>query len=133
METGVRSEDKINQRLGRAIAKKRKAAGYNQDQVAEHLEIGKEAFSRIERGVVGASVAKLYAMADMFECGVETFLIEGSRRTTDQVENIDRAISGLSVADRQFIVQIVDKLAHKLKGRAKSKAADDGGDDGFLL
>ena len=124
------SEDKINERLGRAIAKKRKAAGFTQDEVAEHLGIGKEAFSRIERGVVGASVAKLYALADLFKCGVETFLIEGSRRPTDQVESIDRAMTDLSAADRHFVVQLVKELAKRFKG--KRRTAEDDGQD-FLL
>ena len=124
----------INQRLGKTIAKKRKAAGYTQDEVSERLGIGKEAFSRIERGIAGASVSKLFELADMFDCGVETFLVEGSRRSTEQVEFIAQMLSGLSVADRQFVVQIVEKLARKFKGDRdpkKSQIEDDS--QGFLV
>lgn len=121
----VSDEDEINKRLGKAIAKKRKAAGFTQDQVAEHLGIGKEAFSRIERGVVGASVAKLYALADLFKCGVETFLIEGSRRLTDQMESIDRAMTDLSPGDRHFVVQLVQQLGKRFKGKKSAPADDD--------
>jgi transcriptional regulator with XRE-family HTH domain len=128
-------EDLVNQRVGKTIAKKRKAAGYTQEQVAEHLGIGTEAFSRIERGVNAVSIAKLFELADMFECGVETFLIEGSRRVTEQVELIDRLISGLSVADRQFVVHLVDRLARRFKAgptdAKKSRVEDD--TQGFLL
>jgi transcriptional regulator with XRE-family HTH domain len=108
-------EELVNQRLGRTIARRRKGAGFTQDEVAERLEIGKEAFSRIERGIAGASVYRLFELADMFECGVETFLIEGSRRVTEQVELIDRHISGLPKANRQLVVQIIERLARRFR------------------
>lgn len=117
----MESEERINQRVGRAIARQRKAAGFTQDQVSEQLEIGKEAFSRIERGVTGASVAKLYMLAELFDCGVETFLVEGSKLPNSQIEKFDRMLSGLSAADQQFITELADKLAQKLKDNKSSK------------
>ena len=120
-------EELVNQRLGKTIAKRRKGAGFTQDEVAERLAIGKEAFSRIERGIAGASVYRLFELADMFECGVETFLIEGSRRVTEQVELIDRHISSLSTADRQLVVQIVDRLARRFKVDAKKDRTEEEG------
>ena len=118
-------EELVNQRLGKTIARRRKAAGFTQDEVAERLGIGKEAFSRIERGIAGASVYRLFELADMFECGVESFLIEGSRRVTEQVELIDRHISGLSMADRQLMVQIVERLARRFKTEARRDRAQE--------
>lgn len=121
----------MNQRLGKTIARRRKAAGYTQDEVAERLDIGKEALSRLERGIAGASVYRLFELADMFECGVETFLIEGSRRTTEQVELIDRLISTLPMPDRQLIVQIVDRLARRFRNEGKKDRAEEDG-PGYL-
>ena len=112
-------EELANQRLGKTIARRRKAAGFTQDEVAERLEIGKEAFSRIERGIAGVSVYRLFELADMFQVGVETFVIEGSRRVTEQVELIDRHISGLSTSDRQLMVQIVERLARRFRTEPK--------------
>jgi transcriptional regulator with XRE-family HTH domain len=120
-------EELVNQRLGKTIARRRKAAGFTQDEVAERLDIGKEAFSRLERGIAGASVYRLFELADMFECGVETFVIEGSRRVTEQVELIDRFISGLSTADRQLVVQIVERLARRFKVDAKKERTEEEG------
>lgn len=111
-------EVQINRRLGKVIARRRAIADYTQEQVAEQLGIGKEAFSRIERGVSGASVAKLYELADLFKCGVEAFLVEGSQRPTEQAERIAQMLEGLSIADRQFVVEIVERMA--LKFRASS-------------
>ena len=109
----------VNQRLGKTIAKRRLAAGFTQDQVAERLDIGKEAFSRIERGMTGVNVSRLFELADMFEIGVETFVIEGSRRVTEQLELIDRHIKGLSMSDRQLMVQIVERLARRFRTEPK--------------
>jgi transcriptional regulator with XRE-family HTH domain len=111
----VQSEDEINKKVGRTIAKKRKAAGYTQEQVSAHLDIGKEAFSRIERGINGVSVAKLFSLADLFGCGVETFFAEAARQLADQPDSTDRLLAGLSKADRQLVVQLVEKLADRLR------------------
>jgi transcriptional regulator with XRE-family HTH domain len=126
------TEELVNQRLGKTIARRRKFAGFTQDEVAERLDIGKEALSRLERGIAGASVYRLFELADMFECGVETFLIEGSRRTTEQVELIDRLISTLSMPDRQLIVQIVERLVRRLRPDAKKDRTEEEG-PGYLV
>jgi transcriptional regulator with XRE-family HTH domain len=126
-----RNEKLVNQRLGKAIANRRNAAGFTQEEVAERLEIGKEAFSRIERGVTGASVYRLLELADMFKCGVEAFVIEGSRRQIDQVELIGRFINGLSAADREIVVVIVERLARRFRIDAKRDRTEEEG-PGYL-
>lgn len=130
-------EQLVNKKIGRTIARKRKIAGYTQEEVAERLGIGNEAFSRIERGLVSPGTQKLYELADMFECGVETFLVEGSRRPTEQVEHLLQMIEKLSPADRQLIVSIVERLSRRLgkdlaNPKQKSKLTANS-DDGWLL
>ncbi|WP_243724420.1 helix-turn-helix domain-containing protein [Pigmentiphaga sp. D-2] len=114
-------EQLINQKLGKTIAHKRKVAGFTQEEVADRLGIGSEAFSRIERGLVSPGIPKLYELAELFECGVETFLVEGSRRPTDQAEYLARLIEHLSATDRSLIVSIAEKLARRLSKDAKAK------------
>lgn len=107
----MQSEDEINKKLGRTIARKRKAAGYTQDDVSAHLDIGREAYSRIERGINGASVAKLYALAELFGCEVETFLTEANRIQSQQVEAVERVLSKLPNMEQKLLVRIVEALA----------------------
>nr|WP_034339711.1 helix-turn-helix transcriptional regulator [Herbaspirillum sp. B39] len=107
-------EELVNRKIGKTIARKRKAAGYTQEEVAEELGIGNEAFSRIERGLVSPGIYKLYVLADLFKCGVETFLIESSRRSSDQAEHIAQMLMKNSVADRALIVSIVERLSKHL-------------------
>jgi transcriptional regulator with XRE-family HTH domain len=111
------SEQAVNKKIGRTIAKKRKATDLTQEEVAEHLGIGTEAFSRIERGLVSPGILKLYELADLFDCGVETFLVEGSRRPSDQAAYIDQMLARNSVLDRQLIVSMVEKLSNHLSNK----------------
>lgn len=113
-ETQATREQGLNKRIGRVIAKKRKACGLTQEQVAEHLEIGTEAFSRIERGLNSPGLFKLYELAELFNCGIESFLIEGSRAMLDQKSYVDQMLTGMTAADRQLIVSIVEKLSGHL-------------------
>ncbi|HEJ4883547.1 TPA: helix-turn-helix transcriptional regulator [Pseudomonas aeruginosa] len=110
----------INKKIGKTLARKRQIAGFTQEEVADRLGIGSEAYSRIERGLVSPGITKLYELADMFECGVETFLVEGSRRPTDQGERIARELASLSASDRAMIVALVSALTKRL---AKDKPA----------
>ena len=119
----------INKRLGRVIAKKRRVAGFTQEEVAEELGIGNEALSRIERGVNGPSVDKLYVMANMFQCGIESFLIEGSRRSTDQAEYMDQLLKKLQPTDRQLVVAIVEKLCKRLDKGARVRNLEHDADE----
>ncbi len=129
-------EELINKKIGKTIARKRKIMGFTQEEVAERLGIGNEAFSRIERGLVSPGIHKLYELADMFECGVETFLVEGSRRPTEQVEYMRQMMEKLSVTDRQFVVGIVEKLSRRLgkdSARPEKKSKDPAEDDNSWL
>jgi transcriptional regulator with XRE-family HTH domain len=119
-------EELVNRRIGKTIARKRKIAGFTQEEVAEHLGIGNDAFSRIERGLVSPGIYKLYQLADLFKCGVETFLIEASKRPTDQAEYISQMLAKNSVADRQVLVSVLERLSrHMLRKIGGKKEADE--------
>ena len=54
--------------VGKAIGRQRQQAGLTQEQVAEHLKIGMEAVSRMERGLVVPTVVRLAELAQLFGC-----------------------------------------------------------------
>jgi transcriptional regulator with XRE-family HTH domain len=119
------NEQAVNKKIGKTIAHKRRVVDLTQEQVAEHLGIGPEAYSRIERGLVSPGIFKLYELADLFECGVESFLVEGSKRPSDQAAYIAQMLSKNSVADRQLIIAMVEKLSSHLNSR-KGRTSKDG-------
>jgi transcriptional regulator with XRE-family HTH domain len=118
-------EELVNRKIGKTIAAKRSTAGYTQEEVAEYLEIGNEAFSRIERGLVSSGIYKLYQLADLFKCDVESFLIEGSRRPTDQTEKIEKMLSKISETDREAILSVLEILTKQMAYKNKKNERSD--------
>lgn len=107
-------EERFYQRVGRIIMEKRAKTGWTQAAVAQKLEVGTEAVSRMERGQVAPSLYRLQQLANLFKCGVDEFLIESSVRVADQEERIARKLKSLSVADREMVVEIVERLSARL-------------------
>ncbi|ARK79254.1 transcriptional regulator [Burkholderia pseudomallei] len=103
--------------VGRAIAKQRVISGLTQDKVAERLGIGLEAVSRMERGVVIPTVARLFELADIFQCDAADLLTEASSRSSDQASHLTRLLSRLSAADRTLLLEVFERLSTRLTRR----------------
>jgi len=102
--------------IGKAIATHREACLLTQDQVAEKLGIGNEAVSRMERGVVMPTVARLAQLAEIFGCPTADLLAEVSTTSRDRIGVMNEKLEGLSEADRLLVLDIVDNLATRLQG-----------------
>ena len=103
--------------IGRPLAQRREAKGLTQDQVAEALNIGTEAVSRMERGITMPTVQRLAELAEVYGCGIDELLIASSTRTGDQAELISQILQTLPEADRAMIVDVVQRIAARLKDR----------------
>jgi len=110
-------EKALMRRVGSAIARKRKASHLNQAQVAEQIGIGFEAVSRIERGLVMPTVTRLVEFANVFRCDPSELLAEGSSRSVNQAEYLDRLLSKLDSRDRELVVEVMEKLTARLAKR----------------
>ena len=108
-------EHVYSKRLGAKIADSRKVAGLTQEQVADKLELGKEAISRIERGDVSPTAFRIYEFAKLFEIPIQNFFTESSRRPLDQAERIAELMKPLSVKDRAMLLDMIEKLSERLK------------------
>ncbi|TBV09495.1 helix-turn-helix domain-containing protein [Phytopseudomonas dryadis] len=100
--------------VGRAIARQRVRAGLTQEEVAERLGVGNEAVSRIERGIVIPNIARLFDFASIFGCEATELLSEASPRPDDQASRISRLLTPLDQADRQLLVEMVERLSERL-------------------
>lgn len=103
--------------VGRAIARHRMTSGLTQEQVAEQLGIGNEAVSRMERGLVMPTVARLVELADIFQCQTADLLTEASSRISDQAKYVGQLLTKLNSHDRTLILEIVERLAGRLARR----------------
>jgi transcriptional regulator with XRE-family HTH domain len=104
----------LAQTVGKAIAHRRKANGLKQEELAERLGIGNEAVSRIERGTVMPTIARLAELAEIFECNIAELLTESSNRSCDQASHLNELLSKLEVNDREMLVGVVETLARRL-------------------
>lgn len=104
-------ERRLAKIIGVAISNRRRLSGFTQDEVAERLNLGKQAISRIERGTVIPTVARLIRFAEVFSCPVDALLVESSNRSDDQGKLLSEMISTLSEAERGAVVEIVRKIS----------------------
>lgn len=105
----------FNQTIGKTIAQYRQHKGLTQEQLAERLDIGYEAVSRLERGVVMPTVARLVQLAEILECQAADLLMQSSHRTHDQAAYIHNMLADLSAEERAVIVRVVQQLAQHFK------------------
>jgi transcriptional regulator with XRE-family HTH domain len=108
-------ETELARRIGATIAKHRVKLAMTQEAVAERLGIGYEAISRIERGIVMPTIARLIEFADVFDCTVEALLTEISTRPVDQAKHLESVLAGLPEDDRTLILEFLDKFAIRLR------------------
>jgi transcriptional regulator with XRE-family HTH domain len=105
----------IRKAVGQAIARHRQHAGFTQEDVAERLEIGPAAVSRLERGIGSVTAERLVALAEMFGCGSEELLLVASDRPNDQEATFGQILVGLSADDRRFVIDSAERLASHLR------------------
>ena len=100
--------------VGKAIATHRQACGLTQEDVAERLKIGNEAVSRMERGIVMPTFARLVDLSHLFGLDVSTLLVTASNQPADQAQYLKQLLSRLDASDRSMIVEMVETIAARL-------------------
>jgi transcriptional regulator with XRE-family HTH domain len=93
--------------IGAAIARHRLATGLTQEDVAEALDIGPEAVSRLERGVVMPSIPRLVALAEIFKCSLQALVQQASDLPADNASSIAEMLQPLNTRDRQFVISLI--------------------------
>ncbi|HHQ4530563.1 TPA: helix-turn-helix domain-containing protein [Aeromonas hydrophila] len=104
----------LAKRVGKAIARQRQLAGLTQEQVAEHLDIGMAAISRMERGLVVPTIVRLAELADLFGCELADLLRETSNRPIEQGIVLSQQLARLDDADRTLLLNIITSLVSRL-------------------
>ena len=107
----------LSKQVGLTIAKYRQQSGLTQNEVAEKLNIGYEAVSRMERGIVMPTVERLVELAEIFDCEAADLLPQSSNRIEDQSAQIKSLLSILEDSDRVFLLDLITKLVERLKNQ----------------
>lgn len=113
------TEEQLSKAVGASISRVRVMCGMTQDQVAEALEIGPEAVSRMERGIVTPSLGRLVQFAELFKCSVETFFNKATGLTDDNANAIAQLLEKMNRSDRQFVLDLVEKTCEYLKKKSR--------------
>ena len=106
--------EQLAKNVGKAIGRQRNQSGFTQEQVAEHLNIGMEAVSRMERGIVVPTVVRLAELAQLFGCELADFLRETSNRPTEQGIVLSQQLARLDDADRTLLLETEERLVERL-------------------
>lgn len=109
-----RKEVELAKAIGKTIARYRLARQLTQDELAERLGIGNEAVSRIERGVVLPSIARLMELASVFQCETADLLRPASLCPSDQARYLEQRLAQLNNEDQKLVLGLVDTLSTRL-------------------
>ncbi|TBU91281.1 helix-turn-helix domain-containing protein [Stutzerimonas kirkiae] len=104
-------------RVGAAIARRRKARGLTQAQIAEMIGVEKETISRMENGVISPTLPRLQQIADIFGCSPVELLHTETGETAAHAQYIGEIIQELSENERILIVGFVTEVVRLLKTR----------------
>lgn len=113
MQEGIslqKTEKNLGKNVGRAIAKYRQSAKLTQAEVAEILNISIDAVSRMERGIIMPSVARLIELAEIFDCEAADLLTASSPRSQDQSQYLFRLLNQLNEQERWQLIHIIESM-----------------------
>ena len=97
--------------VGENIAERRRRLGLSQTRLAEVLDIGKDALSRMEKGIISPKMGRLRAIADALECSVADLFREPDEDSAERLSAIAEAFKRLPVEKQKAVAGIMAELA----------------------
>ena len=102
------------------VARKRRACGLTQAQMAERLGVEKESISRMESGKIMLNLERLQQFSQIFGCSVSELLSESSSEAVDQAHAIAEMISPLPPEERSAVVRFVGEAVRLFQSKKQS-------------
>ncbi|AIY39447.1 Transcriptional regulator [Collimonas arenae] len=116
MDDQAKLRDKtLSKLVGARLAARRKELKLTQADLAEKLGIEKESVSRLETGVISASLGRLSTLADALDLSMESLLRDVSAHPSDQAASLIAAIEDLPEKKRALVLRTATELAMILK------------------
>jgi transcriptional regulator with XRE-family HTH domain len=107
-------ERKLALVVGENIAARRRKLGISQARLAELLDIGKDAVSRMEKGMIAPKMGRLRDIAGELECSVADLFREPDEGGAERLAAIAEAFRLLSPEKQEAVVGIVAELTRVL-------------------
>ena len=111
---GSRTKHKLGHRLGRNVAKLRKAMAWTQEELAHRIGVEPETISRLERGTTVPSLKSLEKLAAIFGTKVSDLLEETTPEVCNEAMLIHAWVAALNDHDKQFVMDSLRKLCNHL-------------------
>lgn len=103
----------IGKTLGQAIAVRRKALAFSQNDLAGMIEVDAETISRFERGTVLPSLRRLWRVAEALQVSLSELLSQASQLPEDQTQKLVATLGELSEKDRQLLLDFASLLRNR--------------------
>ena len=100
----------IAKQLGATIAEKRRSLGLTQAQLAEKLDIGQDALSRMEKGKISPKLTRLPDIAEALDCSVAELFRIGDENSEVNAGRVAEIIKPLTAARQRGIVDIISSI-----------------------
>lgn len=109
--------EELAKRVGSAIARQRKAAGYTQARVGDVLGLEKETVSRIETGAITPTLFRIEQFAELFGCPVSVLFGEYRGRSLEDSADVAAALADLPEDARRAALRVVSEFAAVARDR----------------
>jgi transcriptional regulator with XRE-family HTH domain len=104
---GTKSLAKV---VGENIAKRRRELGLTQMILAERLEIGQDALSRMEQGTISPKIARLRNFAAILECSVPALFREQDDDIDACLAEFEELLLPLEPHKREAITRVMREI-----------------------
>jgi len=103
-------EKVLSKILGANIAAKRSRLGLTQAQLAELLDIGQDALSRMEKGVISPKISRLPILASSLRCSVAELFRMPNESSPERAAAIEEILRILPSEQQEHILQIMSEI-----------------------
>lgn len=107
----ISPEKQLAREVGGIIAMRRKAKGWTQAQLAEHMEIEKETLSRIETAHIAPTLARLAQIAKLLDCDISDLLKISTPDVSDQALSLMSRMDDLSDSQQTLLMDLFGRVA----------------------
>lgn len=116
------AERNLNYQVGKNIAKRRKALGVTQAQIAEELKVEVETISRMENGRISLSLDRVEQFAKLLKCTPIDLLRPPSSTDNDIVTIVADTVTSLAKDEQKFILELIRNISSFIKRGKRKKS-----------
>ncbi|AMD89262.1 helix-turn-helix domain-containing protein [Desulfovibrio fairfieldensis] len=108
------TEKELAEIIGENISGRRRKLGLTQAQLAEKLDIGQDALSRMENGAISPKIARLRDIASALQCSVADLFREPDEGADERAAAIAELLRQLPPESQESVLRIVSEMVSQM-------------------